>query len=139
MPSTLQRPTQGPDAGHPRKLKVVKTNRGNGEICKIRSESTGDDLGKIKATLDQRFDWIWHEDWDQQVQRARTKLRKVFEARQCAVAANQQRIFKTTVVQRSRIAGDLIVPQPNDLYISKAQLMGRHSSAKGNAKALMVA
>ncbi|KAL8705875.1 MAG: hypothetical protein Q9201_001023 [Fulgogasparrea decipioides] len=72
----------------PRTLKVVKTSRENGEICMMRSESTGDDLDKIKATLDQRFDWIWHEDLDQQVQRARTKLREVSKARQHAVAVN---------------------------------------------------
>lgn len=68
----------------PRTLKVVKTSRENGEICMMRGESTGDDLGKIKANLDQRFNWIWHEDLDQQVQRARTKLREVSEARQHA-------------------------------------------------------
>ncbi|KAL8940201.1 MAG: hypothetical protein Q9211_002388 [Gyalolechia sp. 1 TL-2023] len=58
----------------PRTLKVIHTSRENGEICMMRGESTGDDLGKIKANLDQRFHWIWHEDLDQQVQEARTKL-----------------------------------------------------------------
>ncbi|KAL8840311.1 MAG: hypothetical protein Q9170_001395 [Blastenia crenularia] len=65
----------------PRTLKVVNTSRENGEICMMRGESTGDDLCKIKATLDQRFHWIWHEDLDQQVQQARTKLREASEAR----------------------------------------------------------
>ncbi|KAI4121901.1 MAG: hypothetical protein LQ338_006101 [Usnochroma carphineum] len=70
----------------PRTLKVVNTSRENGEICMMRGESTGADLGKIKATLDQRFHWIWHEDLDQQVQTARAKLRQVSKARQRAVA-----------------------------------------------------
>ena len=59
----------------PRTLEVVRTSRENGEICMMRGESTGKDFGKIKATLDTRFHWIWHEDLDEQVETARTKLR----------------------------------------------------------------
>ena len=59
----------------PRTLEVVRTSRENGEICMMRGESTGKDFGKIKATLDTRFHWIWHEDLDQQVETARAELR----------------------------------------------------------------
>ena len=59
----------------PRTLEVVRTSRENGEICMMRGESTGKDFGKIKATLDTRFHWIWHEDLDQQVETARAILR----------------------------------------------------------------
>ena len=58
----------------PRTLKVVRTSRENGEICMMRGESTGEDMDKIKATLDERFHWIWHEDLDQQVGSAIAKL-----------------------------------------------------------------
>lgn len=58
----------------PRTLKVVNTSRENGEICMMRGESTGEDFGKIKATLDERFYWIWHEDLDQQVETAKATL-----------------------------------------------------------------
>lgn len=58
----------------PRTLKVVNTSRENGEICMMRGESTGEDFGKIKAALDERFHWIWHEDLDQQVETAKAIL-----------------------------------------------------------------
>lgn len=58
----------------PRALKVVQTSRENGELCMMRGESTGEDLDKIKATLEERFHWIWHEDLDQQVGSAIAKL-----------------------------------------------------------------
>ena len=58
----------------PRTLKVVSTSRENGEICMMRGEHTGNDLDKIKASLDERFHWIWHEDLDQQVESAKAKL-----------------------------------------------------------------
>ena len=58
----------------PRTLKVVSTSRENGEICMMRGESTGKDFGKIKATLEERFNWIWHEDLDQQVETAKAIL-----------------------------------------------------------------
>ena len=61
-------------ARRPRTLKVVNTSRENGEICMMRGESTGRDLNKIKATLEERFHWIWHEDLDQQVASAITML-----------------------------------------------------------------
>ncbi|KAL8820987.1 MAG: hypothetical protein Q9223_000901 [Gallowayella weberi] len=66
----------------PRTLKIVNTSRENGEICMRRGEDVGDDLGKIKATLDQRFHWIWHEDLDQQVDRAKAKMHGISETRQ---------------------------------------------------------
>ena len=59
----------------PRTLEVVRTSRENGEICMMRGESTGKDFGKIKATLDTRFHWIWHENLDQQAEIARAILR----------------------------------------------------------------
>lgn len=59
----------------PRTLKVVSSSRENGEICMMRGESTGEDFGKIKATLDERFHWIWHENLDQQVETAKATLR----------------------------------------------------------------
>ena len=58
----------------PRALKVVQTSRENGEICMMRGKNTGEDLDKIKATLNDRFNWIWHEDLDQQVESAIAKL-----------------------------------------------------------------
>ena len=58
----------------PRTLEVVRTSRENGEICMMRGESTGKDFGKIKATLDTRFHWIWDEDLDEQVETARATL-----------------------------------------------------------------
>ncbi|KAL9596554.1 MAG: hypothetical protein Q9219_005732 [cf. Caloplaca sp. 3 TL-2023] len=72
----------------PRTLKVVKTSRENGEVCMMQGESTGNDLGKIKATLDERFHWIWHEDLDGQLQQAESKLRGFSQLRQHAVAVN---------------------------------------------------
>ena len=58
----------------PRTLKVVSSSRENGEICMMRGKSTGKDFGKIKATLEERFDWIWNENLDQQVGRAKAAL-----------------------------------------------------------------
>nr|WHF58403.1 FAD-dependent oxidoreductase [Cladonia metacorallifera] len=63
----------------PRALKVVQTSRENGEICMMRGESTGEDLDKIKANLNERFNWIWHEDLDQQVESAIAKLHENLE------------------------------------------------------------
>ena len=63
----------------PRTLKVVSTSRDNGEICMMRGKSTGKDFAKIKATLDERFHWIWHEDLDQQVETARAILHNRLE------------------------------------------------------------
>ncbi|KAL9137981.1 MAG: hypothetical protein Q9175_000798 [Cornicularia normoerica] len=60
----------------PRTLKVVKTSKENGDICMMRGESTGEDFEKIKATLDERFHWIWHEDLDQQVETAKATMRE---------------------------------------------------------------
>ena len=65
----------------PRALKIVNTSRENGEICMMRGKSTGEDLGKIKETLDERFHWIWQEDLDQQVISAKTKLYERLERR----------------------------------------------------------
>ncbi|KAL9578435.1 MAG: hypothetical protein Q9212_005719 [Teloschistes hypoglaucus] len=65
----------------PRTLKIVNTSRENGEICMRRGENTGDDLDKIKASLDQRFHWIWDEDLDQQVQQAKAKMYEISESR----------------------------------------------------------
>ena len=64
----------------PRTLKVVNTSRENGEICMMRGESTGKDFNKIKATLEERFHWIWYEDLDQQVETAKVKLYENLQA-----------------------------------------------------------
>ena len=40
----------------------------------MRGKSTREDLDKIKATLNERFHWIWHEDLDQQAESAIAKL-----------------------------------------------------------------
>ena len=69
----------------PRTLKVVNTSRDNGETCMMQGERTGDDLGKIKASLDDRFHWIWYEDLNQQVEEARSKLHDVIKERQHAL------------------------------------------------------
>ena len=58
----------------PRTLRVVETSKENGDICMMRGESTGEDFGKIRATLDERFHWIWHEDLDLQVQTAKAAM-----------------------------------------------------------------
>ncbi|KAM0795341.1 hypothetical protein BDR22DRAFT_781770, partial [Usnea florida] len=58
----------------PRTLRVVETSKENGDICMMRGESTGEDFGKIRATLDERFHWIWHEDVDLQVQTAKAVM-----------------------------------------------------------------
>lgn len=60
----------------PRTLKIVKTSRENGEICMMRGKGIGKDLDKIKATIEARFDWIWYEDLDQQVAKAKAEMHK---------------------------------------------------------------
>lgn len=64
----------------PRTLRVVDTSRENGEICMMRGEDTGKNLDKIKNNLDQRFEWIWYEDLDSQVEQALRKLRELKHA-----------------------------------------------------------
>lgn len=58
----------------PRTLKVVKTSRENGEITMSRGEGIGNDFAKIKKAMDDRFDWIWYEDLDRQVETAKAAL-----------------------------------------------------------------
>ncbi|KAI4146401.1 MAG: hypothetical protein L6R39_003471 [Caloplaca ligustica] len=58
----------------PRALKIVSTSRENGEICMLQGEKTGRDFGRIKKSLDERFQWIWYEDFDQQMATAKDKL-----------------------------------------------------------------
>jgi salicylate hydroxylase len=61
----------------PRTLKIVDTSRENGEICMKKGEETGADLTKIKKNLEKRFDWIWYDDLNGQVEEARGKLREI--------------------------------------------------------------
>ena len=78
LPEHVQQAFAAYDAiRRPRTLKVVNTSRENGEICMMRGESTGEDVETIKATLEERFHWIWYEDLDQQVERAKAKLHEV--------------------------------------------------------------
>ena len=58
----------------PRTLRVVETSKENGDVCMMRGESTGEDFEKIRATLEERFHWIWHEDLDAQVQTAKATM-----------------------------------------------------------------
>lgn len=44
----------------PRALKVVQTSRETGQTCMVRGKNIGEDLDKMKATLNERFHWIWH-------------------------------------------------------------------------------
>ncbi|ETI20207.1 hypothetical protein G647_08241 [Cladophialophora carrionii CBS 160.54] len=59
----------------PRTLKIVDTSRENGEICMKKGETTGTDLQKIKNNLDKRFEWIWYDDLNGQVDEAKDKLK----------------------------------------------------------------
>lgn len=59
----------------PRTLKIVDTSRENGDIYMKRGPETGTDLGKIKNILDKRFEWIWYNDLDGQVESAIGKLK----------------------------------------------------------------
>lgn len=78
MPEHCQQAFAAYDAiRRPRTLKVIHTSKENGEICMMRGEKTGEDLGKIKATLEERFHWIWYEDLDQQVESAKAKLHEI--------------------------------------------------------------
>ena len=71
----------------PRTLKVVGTSKDNGDICMMRGEDTGEDFGKIKATLDKRFHWIWHEDLEKQVEIAKIKLHEGLQRSKLEVSA----------------------------------------------------
>ncbi|KIX96228.1 uncharacterized protein Z520_08006 [Fonsecaea multimorphosa CBS 102226] len=59
----------------PRTLKIVDTSRENGEICMKKGEDTGADLEKIKNNLDHRFNWIWYDNLEGQVEEAKDKLK----------------------------------------------------------------
>lgn len=59
----------------PRTLRVVDTSRENGQNCMMRGASTGTDLEKLKNDLDTRFEWIWYEDLNAQIDQALKKLR----------------------------------------------------------------
>ena len=61
----------------PRTLRVVDTSRENGQVCMMRGPETGQDWDKIKADLDKRFEWIWYEDLDKQVESAVQKLHEI--------------------------------------------------------------
>ena len=58
----------------PRTLRVVETSKENGDVCMMRGERTGEDLGKIRETLEERFRWIWDEDLDLQVETAKKMM-----------------------------------------------------------------
>ncbi|OAP55327.1 hypothetical protein AYL99_10300 [Fonsecaea erecta] len=59
----------------PRTLKIVDTSRENGEICMKKGEETGGDLEKIKNNLEHRFNWIWYDNLEGQVDQAKEKLK----------------------------------------------------------------
>ncbi|OAL39284.1 hypothetical protein AYO20_01602 [Fonsecaea nubica] len=61
----------------PRTLKIVDTSRENGMICMKKGEKTGTDLEKIKKNLDHRFDWIWYDDLERQVDEAKEKVKEL--------------------------------------------------------------
>lgn len=63
----------------PRTLRVVETSRENGEVCMMKGADTGEDLEKIKANLDERFEWIWYENLEKQVDKAVQKLKQLNE------------------------------------------------------------
>lgn len=62
-----------------RTLRVVNTSRENGAVCMMKGAETGEDWDKIKADLDTRFEWIWYEDLDKQVESAVQKLHQFKE------------------------------------------------------------
>ncbi|KIX08903.1 uncharacterized protein Z518_03560 [Rhinocladiella mackenziei CBS 650.93] len=61
----------------PRTLKVVETSRENGKVCMKKGKDTGADLGQIKENLDKRFEWIWYDNLDSQVDEAVGKLKDI--------------------------------------------------------------
>lgn len=63
----------------PRTLRVVNTSRENGAVCMMKGEATGEDWGKIKADLDTRFEWIWYENLDKQIETAVERLHQFKE------------------------------------------------------------
>ena len=83
MPEHVEYAFEAYDAiRRPRTLKVVQTSRENGQVCMMHGEKTGEDLGKIKETLDTRFHWIWYENLDEQVEMAKNKLHEIMLGRQ---------------------------------------------------------
>ena len=59
----------------PRTQKLVTTSKEAGEIYEFEGEGLGDDVQKITQNLQHRYDWIWKEDLDQQLERAMDFMR----------------------------------------------------------------
>jgi salicylate hydroxylase len=55
----------------PRSQKVVTTSRDASYIYDFEDESLGTDLEKIRERLDVRYNWIWNEDLEEQLKRAK--------------------------------------------------------------------
>ncbi len=58
----------------PRTQDLVTTSKEAGEVVEFEGKDIGDDIEKLKANLDVRFDWIWDEDLDQELKDARRLL-----------------------------------------------------------------
>lgn len=54
----------------PRSQKVVTTSRDAAAIYEFENKALGNDLDKIRATLETRYDWIWNEDLPAQLKKA---------------------------------------------------------------------
>ena len=56
----------------PRTQKLVTTSRAAGLVVEFQSEETGgDDLERVAKNLRERFGWIWEEDLEGNLERAR--------------------------------------------------------------------
>ena len=60
----------------PRSQKVVTTSREAVKIYEFEDEELGSDLEKIKKRLGERYNWIWNEDMNAQLQEALRLLGK---------------------------------------------------------------
>ncbi|KAI9810361.1 MAG: hypothetical protein M1827_006328 [Pycnora praestabilis] len=58
----------------PRTQKLVTTSRSAGQLYDFELEGIGDDIEKVKENLETRYRWIWDEDLDGELQRAKSLL-----------------------------------------------------------------
>ena len=74
--SDIERAFKAYDAvRRPRVEKMVTTSREAGKITAFEGEGTGDDPQAIKANLDRRWEWIWEEDLEKELEDALKLLR----------------------------------------------------------------